>query len=1055
MSHTPMDRSSEILQLLDKAELLEIENRRRNVKPACLAKEQAVSTVGDDLVGLALSGGGVRSASFNLGLLQAFYRHGLIRHVDYLSTVSGGGYIGSYLSALLASDLPAPRSGVPGVAPPGDIPIRTLERELGADTAGGQPARIKQFIRGGDYLNRPLRFVNRYLIGVILNNLAIASGFVFLCMLASWAWRWLDTSPVADWLYVVSGNWVRESTRSFLPAAVLGVSWLFVWFASYIVMAVRDRPAWVLLLLTKVLLLLTGVALLVGAAVWLATPSILFDNPIDDVYDGAPLTSYTYSIPQKILWPSLMSVIGAALLPLLKPKELLHNWLQPTKWYHRWLFLIVGSALLVGLPFLLIVVFAKHDWSGAYATRTPCLSETSLHFSRWKEFWTRVHQEHQENKASPGGFIWARVKEISDQPPSECPNLAGIAAKLIQPSWWDEHKDFEASPVPLDPESRKLKNQIIDILNYKVIGWLNAVNNPVPATWSKLTQMDKEINWPENTTAEIPRFSDFLVEKAREPNNHDWLESLIQHHQQKDRIRLLVQSALVHRLTPREMCELNRLFLEVCYPEDIWESGVIRRQDWVPLRPEDCHCTSTTFVRLVDRDQQSRTKWILGSAIFFVCCAVLVNLNHTSLHGFYRDQLREAFLTTRPEGHLTLTNLDTTDHGGPYHLLCATRNRLISLRELLFGKRVRRDAETTDGFLFSRHYCGSAGEKDSFVVGSGLKYCPTTDPLFNRFRLDDAMAISAAAFNPVRVRNPLNIFLMTILNMRLGQWLPNPQHPPVRDWPCVLSLGIDLFRRPDDSRYLFVTDGGHHDNLGLWALLERRCRVIVVSDASADPDYLFADLLRIYRRIRLESGIRVCGLNPDGSETLPLDLLRPSAGRSQKHPTPEPLGPSDPDDDSSRDEPAATGGLPLSAKHYFIARLRYPRGDGKENDEGWLVYLKPTMTGDEENDLSGHRINHQEFPHDSTADQIFEEDQFESYRQLGYHIGESLCHRLQEQFPECNEAGHLWHEDFRLQPALEKWAAQWRREQAASTLQGVDPVVSTQPALVRAAGGHQ
>ena len=57
-----------------------------------------------DTMGLALSGGGVRSASFNLGLLQSFRRFGILRLVDYLSTVSGGGYVGGYLSSLTLRD---------------------------------------------------------------------------------------------------------------------------------------------------------------------------------------------------------------------------------------------------------------------------------------------------------------------------------------------------------------------------------------------------------------------------------------------------------------------------------------------------------------------------------------------------------------------------------------------------------------------------------------------------------------------------------------------------------------------------------------------------------------------------------------------------------------------------------------------------------------------------------------------------------------------------------------------------------------------------------------
>jgi len=48
---------------------------------------------------LCISGGGIRSAIFGLGILQGLARCGLLDRFHYLSTVSGGGYIGSWLSA--------------------------------------------------------------------------------------------------------------------------------------------------------------------------------------------------------------------------------------------------------------------------------------------------------------------------------------------------------------------------------------------------------------------------------------------------------------------------------------------------------------------------------------------------------------------------------------------------------------------------------------------------------------------------------------------------------------------------------------------------------------------------------------------------------------------------------------------------------------------------------------------------------------------------------------------------------------------------------------------
>src|SRR5688500_1076762 len=78
-----------------KAEAREIEQRRKVAVPE--AVEASVSEPAR--VGLALSGGGIRSAIFSLGLLQAFSHRGLLRFIDYVSSVSGGGYIAGYLAS--------------------------------------------------------------------------------------------------------------------------------------------------------------------------------------------------------------------------------------------------------------------------------------------------------------------------------------------------------------------------------------------------------------------------------------------------------------------------------------------------------------------------------------------------------------------------------------------------------------------------------------------------------------------------------------------------------------------------------------------------------------------------------------------------------------------------------------------------------------------------------------------------------------------------------------------------------------------------------------------
>jgi hypothetical protein len=72
---------------------------------------------GAAVTGLALSGGGIRSAVFCLGVLQALAKHDLLKRFDYLSTVSGGGYIGSSLTWFTSRPITKPGQTPYGVGP--------------------------------------------------------------------------------------------------------------------------------------------------------------------------------------------------------------------------------------------------------------------------------------------------------------------------------------------------------------------------------------------------------------------------------------------------------------------------------------------------------------------------------------------------------------------------------------------------------------------------------------------------------------------------------------------------------------------------------------------------------------------------------------------------------------------------------------------------------------------------------------------------------------------------------------------------------------------------
>jgi hypothetical protein len=222
-------------------------------------------------------------------------------------------------------------------------------------------------------------------------------------------------------------------------------------------------------------------------------------------------------------------------------------------------------------------------------------------------------------------------------------------------------------------------------------------------------------------------------------------------------------------------------------------------------------------------------------------------------------------------------------------------------------------------------------------------------------------------------------------------------------------------------RYFFVSDGGHHDNLGLGSLLKRRCRLIIVSDATCDPTYSFADFCRVCRQARREDGVEFYPLGPAGAgAALPLDEVRPLAcqeGRPKDKAGACPAPPEGPAPSAAAESDSGPKQAKecknrdwMSAAHYFLARVEYPRRSGPRPggeegagaEVGYLIYLKPSLTGDEAIDLKGHWRASREFPHDPTANQFFNEDMVESYRQLGEHIGEQLCADV------CRAGEDLW-----------------------------------------------
>jgi hypothetical protein len=250
-----------------------------------------------------------------------------------------------------------------------------------------------------------------------------------------------------------------------------------------------------------------------------------------------------------------------------------------------------------------------------------------------------------------------------------------------------------------------------------------------------------------------------------------------------------------------------------------------------------------------------------------------------------------------------------------------------------------------DFFLFSKRWTGSA------AVG----YFPTNQWWTNGRPLDLAtvMAVSGAAATPRMgmASLPSLSALMTLLNIRLGFWLANPKKMTFgpAGFLCLLremtGLGMSA-----TSRWLNLSDGGHIENMGVYELLRRRCKFIVCVDGEADPQSTFQGQLTLVRHAQIDLGIRI-----------------------------------EPRLDDMRRDPKS----PFSRSHAQLFRILYPETkDGRAEGIGLMLYLKLSLTGNEAELLKRYRTLHPDFPHQSTLDQFYDEEQFEAYRQLGVHVAE-------------------------------------------------------------------
>ena len=408
-------------------------------------------------------------------------------------------------------------------------------------------------------------------------------------------------------------------------------------------------------------------------------------------------------------------------------------------------------------------------------------------------------------------------------------------------------------------------------------------------------------------------------------------------------------------------------------------------------------------LQLQGRDSLYAAGGLLAGSVF-VCliASSRINVNEFSLHHFYKNRLVRCYMgASKTDGHTprkpnALTGFDPLDdfpiaslrpspligkepsYRGPYPIVNATLN-------LNAGSELAQQERKAASFVFTPAFCGfdptTSRESREHANRAGMTpngYRRTveraTDGTTSGYsqpsgpHIGTAMAISGAAANPnagFHTSGPM-AFLLTVFNARLGWWLGNPRWDAASKMPgpafALKYLLWELLGQTTGlTQFVNLSDGGHFDNLGLYELVRRRCRFIIVCDSEEDHDLTFGSLGEAIRKCRADFGVEI-NINP-------APIRKDAAG--------------------------------ISKAHCVVGRIIYPETEtafaagmtagcfnpnGRDKARGWLLYVKSSLTGNEPADVLEYHSRFGEFPHQSTADQFFSESQFESYRRLGLHV---------------------------------------------------------------------
>jgi len=912
-------------------------------------------------VGLALSGGGIRSATFSLGVLQALHDLGALRTVDYLSTVSGGGFSGSWWTAWLQRQAPPPE----GQPIPPDVyfpPREQRERERAPDLTPGEELPDGARFAGIDPIHH-LRLFANYLTprkgllssdswraaAVFSRNLTLTWLVLLpiLCGIVLIGQLYFVLQPFND---QVAADFVHASVTTPLPDVDLHrlddmtVLWDRGWVAARPLLALLALMMWVTGLwmhynnagspITHAATLAALVAI-VGSAIAVYDPS-LTDPTQWSRPGGRFFVAHRWDIVLGVL--TLVAAVGiarnighgapegAAVTRQVKGS-------RSTSWHATLLTAFAAGAFVLafaGFSHEVLIVPLGNLLHGNFEGWREWLTAAGAAVGTLSTIYTALVSapsggRDKADVAKPS-FVSRLVLAVS--PPIALVLLAGLAAVLMHEvtfhiilrtdrlpplsaaawaglalavflAWWENKQ--------LMTEGERLP--VVYLLATALIVSTLGFSTSLPARW--------HYDFPLYV-----RWGGIVLALAVGTG-------LLTLGQASARVRGLLGATV--------SLVVVWMFINLPGFDDVWASGPDGNRE---------SALHSGFALL-----GAMSGWILA-------LGWMADPNALSLHTFYKMRLVRAYLGASnkerrkqshdiadpdPSDDVTLASLrNNSKLGGPYHLVNATLN-LVGGRDLITAQR------SAANFVMASRYCGS--------LRTGFR--PTDAYMRGALTLGAAVATSGAAVSPnmgSATPSAALALLLGALNVRLGLWVPTPNRgswplPQTRLWPYYL-LRESLSQTNDLGSYCYLTDGGHFDNTGLYALIERGCRYIVLVDNGADPEACFADVGEAIRRCRIDFRAEI---------VLDTRIFRPVDNATV-------------------------------AVHVVCGRIRYDEGHlrrlGWNNVTGRqalgrLVWIKPIVLPTDSGDVRQYKLENRDFPQQSTADQWFDESQFESYRKLG------------------------------------------------------------------------